>query len=242
MNNKKNQFLDSFLKESGVSEKLTDYPQPLETWGKKQLKTPTMSEENIVEKPLELSSEDLSSLEDIRIALENFTQCGLKRYAKHTIIGEGITDSPLVMCIGEAPGADEDRLGRPFVGVSGQLLDQMLHSIGLSREKNTYISNILPWRPPGNRPPTQEEISLCLPFIQRQISLIRPRAILFLGGVPTQSLTNRTDGITRLRGCWLEVLGIPALPTFHPSYLLRTPIRKKEAWQDLLSLKKRLFT
>ncbi|MHA1549991.1 MAG: uracil-DNA glycosylase [Alphaproteobacteria bacterium] len=241
MQTEKNTFFNELLLESGGDETLTETPQPFEKWGKK--KFPSIQKEEKT-KPAEKEEAPLSfdSMEELKNSLQNFTGCSLKKYAKHTIIGEGCIKKPLVMCIGEAPGADEDRTGRPFVGKSGQLLDKMLASIGLSREENTYITNVIPWRPPGNRTPTQEETFLCRPFILGQINLIRPKIIIFLGGSPTQALTNRTDGITRLRGKWLSISGIPALPIFHPAYLLRSPEKKKETWQDLLAIKKRLFT
>ena len=149
------------------------------------------------------------------------------------------------MFIGEAPGGDEDRLGRPFVGVSGQLLDRMLASIGLSRETSCYITNILPWRPPGNRTPTDAEIALFLPFVLRHVALVKPRRLVLLGGVSAKALLRAKDGITRLRGRWRQVTieenySLPALATLHPAYLLRTPSAKREAWADLLMLKQSL--
>ncbi|MBN2779670.1 MAG: uracil-DNA glycosylase [Alphaproteobacteria bacterium] len=237
MSDKKHTAFLNFLSESGVSDLQTEVPIPLNTWGKAK-PTPVLSHISVAKEPV--SSLTFESLDDIKQALETFDKCGLKKYAKHTIVGEGITDQPLVMCIGEAPEADEDRLGRPFVGEAGQLLDKMLAAIGLSRETNTYVTNVIPWRPPGNRPPTEEEIALCKPFLMRQIELIKPKFILLLGGAPAHALTERTDGITRLRGGWLSVCDIPSLPTFHPSYLLRTPVKKKEAWADLLSLQNRI--
>ena len=154
------------------------------------------------------------------------------------------------MFIGEAPGADEDRLGRPFVGVSGQLLDRMIEAAGFSRSLNAYITNILFWRPPGNRDPSSEEIALCLPFVMRHIELVRPRALCFLGGPSAKTLLGRAEGITRLRGKWNDFRtpgmaergepAIPAMAMLHPAYLLRTPGAKRDAWRDLLALKARL--
>lgn len=238
MSNKKNTAFLNFLLESGVSDLQADAPVPLDEWGTVK-PTPVLSHVARAQEP-ETPSLTFKSIEELKAGLEAFDKCGLKKYAKHTIVGEGIIDFPTVMCIGEAPGADEDRLGRPFVGAPGQLLDKMLASIGLSRDKNVYITNVIPWRPPGNRTPTTEEVLLCKPFLVRQIELIKPKFILLLGGSPAHALTDRTDGITRLRGSWLTVCDIPALPTFHPSYLLRTPIKKKEAWADLLSLRERI--
>jgi DNA polymerase len=168
----------------------------------------------------------------------------LRETATNLVFADGVPGSAL-MLVGEAPGADEDRLGRPFVGVSGQLLDRMLASIGLSRESNFYITNILPFRPPGNRTPTDAEISLFLPFVLRHIALARPRRLVLLGGVSAKALLRARDGITRLRGRWREVMieeemSIPALATLHPAYLLRSPAAKRDAWADLLLLRRTL--
>ena len=151
------------------------------------------------------------------------------------------------MLVGEAPGADEDRQGQPFVGVSGQLLDRMLASIGLDRE-GVYITNMLAWRPPGNRKPTPEETSMCLPFIRRHIELVAPRILVFVGGTSATTLLDTKQGITRMRGRWFDyppdgdagARAIPAMPIFHPAYLLRNPGLKRLAWIDLLAIKARL--
>ena len=188
------------------------------------------------------------SLDDIRKVLESFDGCPLKSTAKSLVFEDGNRDAR-VMVIGEAPGADEDRQGKPFVGRSGQLLDRMLASIGLDRQsddpaKAAYISNIIFWRPPGNRKPTDAEVIMCLPFIERAIILKKPEFIVCTGGTPAQQLMRTTTGITRLRGKWADYdaggTKIPCLPTLHPAYLLRSPAAKRQAWQDLLSLKKRL--
>ena len=172
----------------------------------------------------------------------------LRDTATNLVFADGNPDSGL-MLIGEAPGADEDRLGRPFVGQSGQLLDRMLASIGLDRtaedpSRAFYITNILPWRPPGNRTPTDAEIALFLPMVQRHIALVRPRHVLLLGGVSAKALLSAREGITRLRGRWhslpLEAGGLPALPTWHPAYLLRNPAAKRDSWADLLLLRRTL--
>lgn len=185
-----------------------------------------------------------NTLEALRAALETFEGCTLKATAKSTVFADGNPSSRL-MVIGEAPGGDEDRQGRPFVGVSGKLLDRMLESIEHTRD-NAYISNIVPWRPPGNRKPTAEEVGLCLPFIERQVVLVKPQVILMVGGLSAKTLLNRTEGITRLRGRWEEVIlpgldaPIPALATFHPAYLLRSPQQKRLAWRDFLAVKRKL--
>lgn len=187
------------------------------------------------------------TVEELKAALEGFKGLALKRTARQIVFADG-NPKAKVMLVGEAPGADEDRLGRPFVGVSGQLLDRMLASIGLSREENVYISNIINWRPPGNRNPSDAEIAISLPFILRHIELINPSVVIFAGGVSAQSLIGTSTGITKLRGKWVEHKSdglekpIPALPMFHPAYLLRSPQQKKLAWADLLKLKDKLKT
>jgi uracil-DNA glycosylase family 4 len=189
------------------------------------------------------------TLADLRAAVEAFDGCALKETATHTVFADG-AEHASAMFIGEAPGADEDRIGRPFVGVSGQLLDRMIAAIGLSRLINAYITNILFWRPPGNREPSSEEIALCLPFVMRHIELVRPKVLVFLGGPSAKTLLGRAEGITRLRGKWQEFRTqgmlergeppIAAMAMFHPAYLLRTPGAKREAWRDLMALKARL--
>jgi len=184
-----------------------------------------------------------TTLEELRAAIEAFDGCALKQTAMSTVYADGTAGAP-VMLVGEAPGADEDRQGKPFVGAAGQLLDRMLATIGLSRSESAYISNILPWRPPGNRKPTAEETGLCLPFIRRHIELAAPRVLVLLGGTAAAALLETTQGITRLRGRWqrlgIDGREIETLPMFHPAYLLRQPAAKAEAWHDLQSLEDRL--
>ncbi|MDP2205952.1 MAG: uracil-DNA glycosylase [Alphaproteobacteria bacterium] len=185
------------------------------------------------------------TLDELRAAIDSFKGLGIKRTATQMVFADG-NPQARVMFVGEAPGADEDRIGRPFVGVSGQLLDKMLGSIGLSREENAYISNVINWRPPGNRAPDDAEIALSLPFIRRHIELVNPAAVVFVGGVAAKALLETTQGITRLRGKWTDfeapalVQPIPAICMFHPAYLLRSPQQKSLAWADLLSLKNKL--
>jgi uracil-DNA glycosylase family 4 len=177
-------------------------------------------------------------------ALAAFDGCPLKLTATNLVFADG-NPSARVMVIGEAPGADEDRAGKPFVGVSGQLLDRMLGWIGLDRNK-AYITNVLFWRPPGNRQPTPAEISACLPFVERHIELVSPDVLLLVGGASAKTLLARSEGITKLRGRWFQYESagmsrpIPALPTYHPAFLLRQPAQKREAWRDLLLLRERL--
>jgi len=169
--------------------------------------------------------------------------CGLADMRKHTVPGEG-SINPLVMVIGEGPGADEDSTGRPFVGRAGQLLDKMLESIGLVRSKNCYIANMVKCRPPGNRNPEAAEISACYHFLERQILLLKPVLILCAGRVAAQNLLKTSTGISALRGQFAEFkigeLVIPVLPTYHPSAILRDETLKRPAWEDLKLLKSRL--
>ena len=178
------------------------------------------------------------NLEDLRAALAAYTHCELKRGARNLVFADGTPGAP-VMIVGEAPGRDEDREGRPFVGRAGQLLDRMLASIGLSRESSVYITNVLPWRPPQNRDPKPDEIAMMQPFLHRHIALANPQVLVIVGNHSCQALLGKS-GITRLRGNWVEAQGKPALPMFHPAYLLRNPVVKREAWADLLSLQARL--
>jgi len=183
------------------------------------------------------------SLEELKMQLEAFDGCHLKLTAKNTCFSDGVPGSAL-MLIGEAPGRDEDVQALPFVGRSGQLLNQMLAAIGLNREQ-VYITNVVPWRPPGNRAPTSMEIELCRPFIDRQIELAHPRILIALGGLAAKSLTGSREGILRLRGNWyvhrtMGGIDIPVMPTLHPAYLLRTPSHKRFAWDDFLTVKMNL--
>jgi DNA polymerase len=189
-------------------------------------------------------AEGCSTLAELEAAIRGFEGCALKRTAKNTVFADGTPGSP-VMIVGEAPGADEDRLGKPFVGVSGQLMDRMMGSIGLRRDGGFYITNILFWRPPGNRTPTTAEQGMCLAFTRRHIELAKPKVLVLTGGVSVKAVLDTTEGITRLRGKWTSyTLGdgttIPTMPTFHPAYLLRTPASKRQSWQDLLAIDKKL--
>ena len=181
---------------------------------------------------------------ELREVLATFDGCALRATATNLVFADGNPKAGLVL-IGEAPGAEEDRAGLPFVGPSGRLLDAMLASIGLDR-RQVLITNVLPWRPPGNRTPTEQEIELCLPFLLRHLALLQPRHLLLLGGLSTRVLTGSNLGIRRLRGRWVNVSipglarPVPALPTFHPAYLLRTPAAKREAWVDFLLLRRAL--
>jgi DNA polymerase len=179
------------------------------------------------------------TLAALRESLQAFEGCALKNAATQLVFSDGAEDAR-VMIVGEGPGADEDRAGKPFVGRAGQLLDRMLAAIGLDRTK-VYIANVVPWRPPGNRAPTPQELALCLPFLRRQIELVAPDFLILLGNTAAQALLDDREGITRLRGHWRDVeIGgrkIRVLPMLHPAYLLRTPVKKAQAWRDLRSLK-----
>jgi uracil-DNA glycosylase len=184
------------------------------------------------------------TLAALEAAIAGFDGCALKRTATNTVIAAGNPTAP-VMIIGEAPGADEDRIGRPFVGRAGQLLDRMLAAIGLDRQ-GVLITNVIYWRPPGNRTPTADEIAACLPFVLRHVALVRPKLLVLAGGTAARALLPPGPGITRLRGRWFDLAipgldqPVPTLPMFHPSFLLRAPERKREAWRDLLALRARL--
>ncbi len=184
-------------------------------------------------------------LDALRAAMEAFSHCELKRGARQLVFADGKPNAR-VMIVGEAPGRDEDLQGKPFVGRAGRLLDLMFSNIGLSRDASDadtalYITNVLPWRPPQNRDPAPEEIAMMLPFLARHIELAKPELIVAMGNHSCQALIGRR-GITRLRGSWVEAFGVPVLPMFHPAYLLRTPVAKREAWADLLTLQAKLRT
>jgi DNA polymerase len=183
------------------------------------------------------------SLAELRAALAGFTDCPLAATATNLVFADGNPDAGLVL-VGEAPGAEEDLSGKPFVGASGQFLDRMLASIGLDRTR-LMITNLIPWRPPGNRPPTESEVLMCLPFLRRHLALARPRIVVSLGALSTRALTGNDAGIRKMRGRWqgLELEGVGKvrlLPMLHPAYLLRTPGAKRDAWADLLALRRAL--
>ena len=196
-----------------------------------------------------------NDLETLREAIAAFDGLSVKRTATNMVFSDGSPDAP-IMIVGEAPGADDDRKGLPFVGVSGQLLDKILQAIDLNRhaeaaEKSVYISNILNWRPPGNRTPNAGEIEVSLPFIEKHIMLVQPKILVLCGSVAAQSLLGRSESISRLRKVWNDYRpqtedlvytgpSIPTIATYHPSYLLRTPTQKRAAWQDFLTVSHKL--
>lgn len=178
------------------------------------------------------------SLDELQAAMAAFDLCDLKKGARNLVFCDGVAGAR-VMIIGEAPGRDEDREGRPFVGRAGQLLDRMLAAIDLSRESSVYITNVLPWRPPQNRDPRPDEIAMLKPFLERHVALANPDLIILMGNISCQAVLGKR-GITRLRGNWEQAMGKPVLPMFHPAYLLRQPLAKREAWADLLDVQARL--
>ena len=183
------------------------------------------------------------TIEALAEAVAAFEGCALKQGARNTVFADGVHGAPLLV-IGEAPGRDEDLVGKPFDGRAGQLLDRMLAAIGRSRSENVLISNVIYWRPPGNRTPSPEEMAICRPFVERLIELSKPKAIALAGNAPMQALTGAT-GIMRARGQWREIAlasgaRVEALAMFHPAFLLRQPAQKRLAWQDLQTLAARL--
>src|SRR5665213_2619931 len=195
-------------------------------------------EADAISRAMEVAS-TANTLAELKAALEAFEGSNLKKLATNTVFADGVPDRR-IMFIGEAPGRDEDKIGLPFVGRAGQLLDKMMASINLSRKTNAYITNVINWRPPENRDPSPEEAAICLPFLRRHIELVNPGIIILLGAVAARHVIGKTDGVMRLRGKWLDyhVNGrmVPVMPTLHPAYLLRRAADKKLAWRDLQSI------
>jgi DNA polymerase len=184
------------------------------------------------------------TLDDLRAVIEDFDGCALKKTATKTVFTDGNPEARIVL-IGEAPGAEEDRRGLPFVGPSGKLLDRMLASIGLDRSM-VLISNTVYWRPPGNRPPTPQETAVCLPFVERLMEIVDPDVVVALGGAAAKSVLARSESVGRLRGRWFAY-ATPKMPRpaqataiYHPAYLLRTPAQKRNAWADLRAIRRKL--
>jgi len=187
------------------------------------------------------AAEAAPDLDALQAAIAGFEHCELKKGARNLVFADGKPEAR-VMIIGEAPGLEEDRQGKPFVGAAGQLLDAMFAAIDHGRDHAgnlVYITNILPWRPPQNRDPKPDEIAMMLPFVERHIELVNPDILVLMGNISCSAILGQ-KGITKLRGNWMEALGKPVLPMFHPAYLLRMPSAKREAWADLLSLQARL--
>lgn len=199
----------------------------------------TMPEKAIAagDAPAEFTAAQYADFSALTTAADACVRCRLREGARHVVFGEGDTNAGL-MFIGEAPGYDEDRTGRPFVGKAGQLLDKMIAAMKFSRSE-IYIANIVKCRPPGNRNPEPAEAEACLPWLRRQIELIEPEVMVLLGAVPSKALLGQ-NYITKIRGRWFDYMGIAVMPTFHPSYLLRNPAAKREAWADLRQVMARL--
>lgn len=185
------------------------------------------------------SSNKISTLTELKEAMAK-VDISIKHCATNMVFGMGNTKAD-VLLLGEAPGAEEDKQGLPFVGQSGQLLDKVLAAVGLDRTK-VYITNILPWRPPGNRTPNTQEVALFRPYVLKHISLINPKVVVCLGGTSTKALLQTSDGIMKLHGRWTTTEGISAkiMPTFHPAYLLRSPSQKREIWRDFLLVREEI--
>ena len=179
-----------------------------------------------------------SNLDELKAAMAGFEHCDLKKGAQNLVFSDGIVGAPL-MVVGEAPGREEDIAGKPFIGAAGAMLDRMLGAIDVSRTKDVYITNVIPWRPPSNRDPKSLEIAMMQPFLMRHIALAAPKVLIAMGNISCQALLDR-KGVTRLRGTWAEAAGLPLMPMFHPAYLLRNPAVKREAWADLLDVRARL--
>lgn len=186
----------------------------------------------------------VTTLADLKSAMEKIQNLSIKDTAMNLVFGEGPLHAPL-MLVGEAPGEEEDRSGRPFIGRAGQLLEKMISALSFTRDQ-VYITNVLPWRPPGNRTPKADEVATCLPFLMRHIEIVQPKVLLLLGGPSAKALLGKEESVTRMRGIWWEYHSaglpesVPALVTYHPAYLLRTPLAKRESWRDLRLLKKKI--
>jgi len=202
---------------------------------------PLASQKDLVSSA-EKAAAQCTTLDELNQAILSFEGCSLKNTASNTVFSDGNPASE-VMLIGEAPGAEEDKIGKPFVGQAGQLLDRMFGAINMKRETDFYITNVLPWRPPGNRKPTDAECELCLPFLKRHIELVGPKMIILIGGTSASTVLNVQTGITKLRGKWHDYKGdetqVPLMAIFHPAYLLRQPHYKKQTWHDLLAIKEK---
>lgn len=225
----KNSYL-KFIKNNGISSFLQDEPNNLYA---------ISSNPQVPNK-----INEINNINDLKLFIKKSNNCNLKKQAKSTVISDG-NEKASIMIIGEAPGAEEDKIGKPFVGAAGNLLNKMLNSINIKREE-VYITNIIPWRPPNNRTPTNEEIIQCLPFIQRHIEIISPKIILLLGATASKAILNSNLSIKNLRGRFHKYESINlkktinCLVTYHPAFLLRSPEYKKHSWEDLKNFKKNL--
>ena len=237
----------SWLIELGADEAISENPisrytlptsLPAKTQFAKPLTKPTKTAETDPVGEAHKLAQDANSLAELKAALAGFEHCELKRTAQNLVFSDGVPNAR-IMLIGEAPGRDEDLQGRPFVGRAGQLLDRLLAAIGISRKESAYIANVLPWRPPGNRDPSVAEIAMMKPFLERHIELVAPEILVLMGNYSCKAVLGK-QGITKLRGQWTTAYGLPTLPMLHPAFLLRQPVRKRQAWADLLELQHRL--
>ena len=234
----------NLYKESGVDELISSRPKnrtvrKKDYVSKKMQKSDEMNSAKFSE---EINLEGINTLEELKDKMSTFQGCQLYKNATNMVFSDGNPKSK-IMLIGEAPGHDEDLQAKPFVGRSGKLLDKMLEAIDLNREK-VYIANIIPWRPPANRRPTEDEINSCLPFILKHIEIIKPSALMLLGSTATFAILRNKEGISKIRGKWVDLkinqMTIPTMPTFHPAFLLRQPGQKKHVWTDLQSLRDKI--
>ena len=228
---------DSASKNATIHVKKTEVPQRASVQP-----TPSSTEQVTPQQPVTIDTGVYSSTEeginDINRMVASCFMCGLGKGRMNTVPGEGSLNAE-IMFVGEAPGADEDESGRPFVGKAGQLLTKMLEKLGVKREE-VYIANIIKCRPPNNRKPEEAEITACLPYVKAQIDLVKPKVIISLGGTAVNSLFNENFKITKQRGIWMEYRGIPVMPTYHPSYLLRAPTKRWETWYDMIEVFKKI--
>lgn len=235
--------------ELGVSDAVSDEPLDRYALGRREKTAPAASGPAAQGIPAEAAEADpvaearaaagaAQDVEGLRAALAAFELCELKKGARNTVFADGMPGAR-VMIVGDAPGRDEDREGRPFAGPAGQLLDRMLAAIGLDRASGVYLTCVVPWRPTRDREPTADEIAMLRPFLERHVALAAPDLLVAMGNSACLGLIGRR-GISRLRGRWDEALGLPVLPMLDPAQLLRAPAAKREAWSDLLELKLRL--
>ena len=234
----------NLYKESGVDELISSRPKN-RTVRKKDYVSEKMQksdEMNSAKVSEEINLEGINTLKELKHNMSTFQGCQLYKSATNMVFSDGNPKSK-IMLIGEAPGHDEDLQAKPFVGRSGKLLDKMLEAIDLNREK-VYIANIIPWRPPANRRPTEDEINSCLPFILKHIEIIKPSALMLLGSTAAFAILRNKEGISKIRGKWVDLkinqMTIPTIPTFHPAFLLRQPGQKKHVWTDLQSLRDKI--
>jgi uracil-DNA glycosylase len=234
-------------KELGATAQTQGRSRTPEAIAARQMPTPPRNQNSASERAIQTAvaaARTANTIEELRTAVEAFDDCALKKTAMNTVFSDGNPQAK-IMFIGEAPGPEEDRKGLPFIGPSGQFLDHMLASIDLDRT-NSYFTNIVFWRPPGDRDSTAVEIAACLPFVERHIELVDPEVLVLVGGPASKALLGMKEGITKIRGQWFDyatsslAAPVQATPLYHPAYLLRSPGHKRDAWRDLLAIKQKL--